>query len=99
MRFVLELELQQNKLPIEYRKLVLSYLKNTLSKCNEGKYYDRFFKDTTQKDYCFSVVLPKSKFLKDEILLEDREIKIIFTTDDRSNTGFILFNAFISQKN
>ena len=99
MRFALDLELHNSTLPIEYRKLVLSYIKNTLVKCNDGKYFDRFFKDTNEKGYCFSVILPKSKFLKDQILLENKEIKIIFTTDDRSNAGFILFNAFISQKN
>lgn len=99
MRFVLTVELQDNKLPIEYRSLILSYIKNTLSKCNDGKYFDKFFKDTIQKDYCFSVILPKSKFTQNYIELQSKEIKIAFTTDDRSNTGFILFNAFIAQKN
>lgn len=99
MRFCLTLELKEKILPIEYRKIMLSYIKHALSKCNDGKYYDRFFKDTTQKDYCFSVILPKSIFNKDNIKLDGNEIKIIFSTDDKDRTGFILYNAFIAQKN
>ena len=99
MRFSLTLELKEANFPIEYRGTILSYIKNAISKCNNGKYYDKFFKDTIQKDYCFSVVLPKSKFNKDKIELENKEIKILFSTDDSEKTGPILFNAFIAQKN
>lgn len=99
MRFTLTLELKDRIFPIEYRKLVLSYIKNALSECNNGKYYDEFFKDTIQKDYCFSVVLPRAKFNKDNIELEGNEIKILFSTEDKKKVGFILFSAFILQKN
>ncbi|MBQ9013380.1 MAG: CRISPR-associated endoribonuclease Cas6 [Bacilli bacterium] len=99
MRFYLTLELKQPFLPIEYRKLVLSYIKNAISKCNNGKYYSDYFKDTNQKDYCFSVILPKPKFDKDKILLHKKEIKILFSTEENSKTGLILFSSFISQKN
>lgn len=99
MRFCLILDIKENKFPIEYRKVVLSYIKNAISNCNDGKYYDEFFKDTVQKDYCFTVILPKSKFNKEQIELEKKEIKILFSTDNNYKTGFILYNAFIAQKN
>lgn len=99
MRFTLTLELKEKVFPVEYRKLILSYIKNALSECNSGKYYDEFFKDTIQKGYCFSVVLPKAKFNKDRIELEGNEIKILFSTEDKNKVGFILFSAFIGQKN
>lgn len=99
MRFCLTLELKETNFPIEYRSIIISYIKNAILKCNNGKYYEKFFKDTTQKDYCFSVVLPKSKFYKDKIELQNNEIKILFSTGDTQKTGLILFNAFIAQKN
>ncbi|MGG7057091.1 CRISPR-associated endoribonuclease Cas6 [Clostridium tertium] len=99
MRFSLTLQIKESVFPIEYRKVILSYIKNAISKCNDGKYYEEFFKDTKQKDYCFSVILPKSKFTKDEILLEKDEIKINFSTNNNLKLGFILYNAFIAQKN
>lgn len=99
MRFSLTLELKEASFPIEYRAVILSYIKNAISKCNNGKYYDKFFKNTNQKDYCFSVVLPKSKFNKEKIELENKEIRIFFSTGNSEKTGLILFNAFIAQKN
>src|SRR3712207_1540906 len=99
MRFCLTLHLEKKIFPIEYRKVILSYIKNAISKCNNGKYYDYFFKDTKQKDYCFSVILPKPNFTKDEIILNGNEMKIIFSTNNKSKIGFILFSAFIAQKN
>lgn len=99
MRFCLNLELIEPCFPVEYRSLIISYIKNAITKCNGGKYYDKYFKDTIEKDYCFSVVLPKSKFNKNIIELENNEIKINFSTGDKNKTGLILFNAFIAQKN
>ena len=99
MRFCLTLEVKENKFPIEYRKVILSYIKNAIVNCNNGKYYDRFFKDTSQKDYCFTVILPKNTFNKDKIELERNEIKILFSCNDKNKTGLILYSAFIAQKN
>lgn len=98
MRFCLILQLKEKILPIEYRKIILSYIKNAIAKCNNGRYYEDFFKDTQQKDYCFSVTFSKSTFTKDEIKLDGNEIRIHFSTDT-NKTGFILYNAFIAQKN
>lgn len=99
MRFCLTLELKESNIPLDYRRIILSYIKNALSKCNDGKYYDKYFKDTIQKDYSFSVVLPKPNFTSNNIILNSKEIKILFSTDDKSKTGLILFSAFIAQKN
>ncbi|MCS4470313.1 CRISPR-associated endoribonuclease Cas6 [Clostridium botulinum] len=99
MRFCLTLYIREKVFPIEYRKVILSYIKNAISKCNNGKYYEHFFKDTKQKDYCFSVILPNPTFTKNEIILSGNEIKVLFSTNNNSKIGFILFSAFIAQKN
>ena len=44
-------------------------------------------------------MLPRAKFNKDNIELEGNEIKILFSTEDKKKVGFILFSAFIGQKN
>ncbi|MEF9992353.1 MAG: CRISPR-associated endoribonuclease Cas6 [Romboutsia sp.] len=98
MRFCLTLKLKECNLPLDYRRIMLSYIKNAISKCNGGKYYQKYFKDTIQKDYSFSVVLQKPTFTMDKIKLNSNEIKILFSTEDKSKTGLILFSAFIAQK-
>ena len=43
MRFLLTLAVKKNRFPIEYRRVILSYIKNALTSCNNGKFYDDFF--------------------------------------------------------
>jgi len=99
MRLELQLDLEKPELSKDYRRIVLSYLKFALSECNDGKYFEKYFKDTIQKDYCFSVLMKGPKFSKDKILLEEPRIKILFSCDDRRKTGLILFSAFLGIKN
>lgn len=99
MRFYLTFELEKNSLPKDYRRIILSYIKKSLSEILDGRYYSQYFKDTIQKDFCFSVQLPKSKFTKDEIELQENSIKVLFTSDDRQKTGLLLQQAFMKQKN
>lgn len=99
MRFLLELKLQKNELPKDYHKLFMSFFKNALSKCNNGKYFEDFYKDTNQKDFCFSVMFGKCKFTKEKIILDGNKIKMLVSANESSKNKFILFNAFLGQKN
>lgn len=99
MRFYLTFELEKNSIPKDYRRVILSYIKKSLSEILDGRYYSQYFKDNIQKDFCFSLKLPKAKFAKDEIILEDNSIKVLFTSDDRQKTGLLLQQAFMKQKN
>lgn len=99
MRFDLILTLKEKRFPIEYRRVILSYIKKALTECNNGKYFEEFFKDTRQKNYCFTVIFPKSKFLKNEIIIDSNEIKISFSISENNKVGLKLFSAFIGQKN
>lgn len=98
MRFYLIMELEKNTFPTDYRKVILSYIKKSLSEISDGKYYDTYFKDTIQKDFSFSVQFKNPKFNKDYITLEDNKIKILFTTSEKQKTDLILQQAFIKQK-
>lgn len=99
MRFYLTFELEKSSLPKDYRRIILSYIKKSLTEILDGRYYSQYFKDNIQKDFCFSLKLPKAKFTKDEIILEDNSIKVLFTSDDRQKTGLLLQHAFMKQKN
>lgn len=99
MRFYLTFELEKSSLPKDYRRIILSYIKKSLTEILDGRYYSQYFKDNIRKDFCFSLKLPKAKFTKDEIILEDNSIKVLFTSDDRQKTGLLLQQAFMKQKN
>ena len=83
MRFYLTFELEKSSLPKDYRRIILSYIKKSLTEILDGRYYSQYFKDNIQKDFCFSLKL----------------IKVLFTSDDRQKTGLLLQQAFMKQKN
>ncbi len=99
MRVELEFDLAQPTISRDYRRIVLSWLKTALTNCNNGKYYDRYFGGIQSKDYSFAVVFPSPFFSKENILLEEPRLKIIFSADDRNKTGLIFFSAFLGMKN
>ena len=99
MRFYLNFEVEKKSFPTDYRRIILSFIKKSLSEILEGKYYEKYFKDTIQKDFSFSVKFPhNSKFVKNEIILEEFSLKVLFTCDDREKTGLLLQQAFNRQK-
>ena len=84
MRFYLTFELEKSSLPKDYRRIILSYIKKSLTEILDGRYYSQYFKDNIQKDFCFSLKLPKAKFTKDEIIkfLNWIDIKLFSISDE-----------------
>lgn len=99
MRMELEFDLEQPVISIDYRRIVLSWLKNCLSSCNGGKFYQKYFEGTTSKDYSFCVLFHAPEFTKQKIILGDTKFRIMFSADDRNKTGLIFFSAFLGMKN
>lgn len=99
MRIELQFDLNKPEINLDYRRLILSWLKAGLSSCNQGKYYERYFTGTKQKEYSFTVLLGSAKFTKDKIYLSEPKIKVIFSADNRNKTGLIFFASFLEMKN
>lgn len=99
MRAELVFDMKKSEISLDYRRIVLSWLKACLSECNQGKYYDKYFGNISPKDYAFSVIFTGAKFTKERIYLDDPKLKILFSTDDRNKTGLIFFSAFLGMKN
>lgn len=98
MRFRIDFALGKNELPLHYRKMFMSFLKSSLQACNNGEYFERYYKDTIQKDFTYAIILPGPQFTKEKILLGTNSFKVIISADDSRKTGFILFQSFIKQK-
>ena len=99
MRLELTFELHKAELPLDNKSIWISYLKNALTMCNNGCFYEKYFGEAKAKDYSFSIILSKPEFLKQKIRLENSKVKMIFSALDEHRTGLIFFSAFIAQKN
>lgn len=97
MKILLQFQLKNNKLPIDYRRVILSFFKKSLSEIADGKYYEKYYFKPERRNFSFAVNLPNPKFLKSEITLEENRFRITFSTSDKM-TGFVFMSAFIKQK-
>lgn len=97
MKILLQFQLKNNKLPIDYRRVILSFFKKALSEIADGKYYEKYYFKPERRNFSFAVNLPSPKFSKSEITLEENRFRITFSTSDKM-TGFVFMSAFIKQK-
>ena len=96
MRLELQMELLKPEIDIDYRRIIISYLKFALEHCEGGRFFEKFYKnrDNIVKDYCFSTVFSKPRFTKEKIYFDKNEMKIIFSCSDRNRTGLIFQTAY-----
>lgn len=81
MQINLELNLYNNVLELDYRKYIISLIKESLSRYDNELYLDWYNnKDTNIKPFTFSVYLPNPKFdwKGDKIELNNNFIKVCF---------------------
>lgn len=99
MRFILNFELNTVIIPVEIRRVIISFFKKSLTEAHDSKYYPEFFSGTQIKDYSFSVIFSLDKFLGEEIYLRRPEMKVVVSCSEKNNIGFLLLNVFLSQRN
>lgn len=99
MRIKLYFTLENTKLPIDYRRSIISFIKLSLSEYSKKefeKYYNQ--KDNIVKPYAFSVFFRKTQINGQEIIVEDKKMEMNMTIENYE-TAITLYNAFNHQKN
>ena len=99
MRMKLYFTLENEKMPIDYRRSIISFIKLSLSEYSENefkKYYNQ--KDNIIKPYAFSVFFRHPQINGQEIILEDKRFEMNMTIENYE-TAIIIYNAFNHQKN
>lgn len=98
MRFKLEFALENEEIPIQYRKSIISFIKFSLSSYNE-EYYKKFYnnRDNIIKPYTFSVYFNQPQIKEDTIIIKDKKIELNISAGDYE-TAIILYNSLNNQK-
>lgn len=89
MRFEVELILDNNIINKDYRRNIVSVIKQCLSKED----YEEIYKERKLRSFTFSPFLQIDNFSKDKIILKDKKMKLFFSTDSMID-GWILINSF-----
>ncbi len=98
MRIRMHFTLENEKMPIDYRRSIISFIKLSLSTYNEEsykKYYNG--RDNIIKPYAFSVFFRQPKINNQEIVLADKSFEINLTVSTY-DAAIELYNSFNNQK-
>lgn len=99
MRFKLIFNLENEIIPMQYRRSILSFIKKSLEDYSEDE-YKKFYnqRDNIMKPFCFSVFFKDSQFQGENIIVHAKTMEVNFSTSDY-NAGIVLYNAFKHKKN
>ena len=78
---------------------MVSWIKYLLSRVHEGKYFKKYYHDTAQKPYTFSVIFDNPIFKEDIIYFKGNKIRVLFSMMDERMEGYIVNMAFLQMKN
>ncbi len=98
MRFNVELLLENESIPKDKNRIILSLIKHNFISYNE-EYYSKLYKEdpTKTKDFTFSLFMKDCKFLRQEIIIPDKKIILNFSTYNMED-GIMFYNSFLSTK-
>lgn len=99
MRFHFTCELEDEEIPIDYRRKIMSYLKFCIEKSNKDFYEELYgIGKNTNKDFTMSVYfVPETQVNQANILVKSKKMVLNLSTPD-AFTGIQLYNALCKQK-
>lgn len=94
----LEFELENAELPIDYDKVILSFMKAAIENFSPDL-FDRLYnkRESVIKTYCWTCYLPHAQFTSDTIKLGANKFMLTFSDIDMGEL-LIFFNAFSLMK-
>lgn len=96
MKIQLKFEFQDNSIPKNYRAVLLSFFKHSLSKYNEELFAKNYSEKYSIKNFCFAVYMKNSDFTGDNVKFD--EFAVNFSIADFSD-GIDWYNSFVKMKN
>lgn len=92
MQLQMTCSLENENIPINYRRSCLSLIKTAIEKQDQQKFHE-LFDQNVQKYYTWSVYLKNGVFGKEEIIVPNKELIFNFSTGD-AETAVLFQNAF-----
>lgn len=99
MRIKIEMETEDENLPIDYRGKFLSYIKSAVADYSPELFELLYENGTKPKKFCFSIYfVPEVQVGKDGIVLNSKRLVVWMTSTDNL-MGIHLCNAFMPRRN
>lgn len=98
MRFNVELLLDNEIIPKDKNRIIISLLKHNFNSYDK-EYYKKQYEENhnKSKSFTFSLYMGTCKFLREEIVIPEKKIILNFSTNDIED-GIMFYNAFLKNK-
>lgn len=96
MRLKLIFQLENNKLDIQYRKSIISWIKHALQSYDENLFQE-IYNNNNKKTFTFAPILSNPKFDKEEITMQDNQFSVVFSGYNYFHC-LLMYNSFLKQK-
>ncbi len=98
MRFNVELLLDNEVIPKDKNRIIISLLKHNFSSYSKD-YYSELYEDipNNMKSFTFALYMGSCRFLREEIVIPEKKIILNFSTND-ARDGINFYNAFLINK-
>lgn len=95
MRFRVKLGLQNESIPKDKNRVILSFLKTAYSKYDKD-YYKSLYEENQpkRKSFTFSTYMPQAKFLQDEIIIPSCSFDLEFSSYDNYDS-LMFYNSIV----
>lgn len=97
MRLELNFTVDKNELPLDYRRVIISFFKKTIEGYSKDL-YKILYEIGQEKHMTFAPFFNPKEFQKEKIILNSSNIKLIFSVEDEL-LGLHFFNAFLQNLN
>lgn len=95
MQILLKCKTTKNEIPLEYRKAIMSLLKNSIKE-KSPILYSKYYDNTKKKDFTFSLYAKNICFKNDKFEIDDNQVYIQISTSD-TTFGYLLLNVLLNQ--
>ena len=100
MRFSVELLLENETLPKDKNRIILSLLKSCFSSYNQ-EYYEGLYEEKDNKnkikDFTFALYMQNCRFTRDDIIIPDKKVILNFSAYSPED-GIMFYNSFLTNK-
>lgn len=98
MRFNVELLLENENIPKDKNRIIISFLKH-IYETYDKDYYKSLYEEekNKRKSFTFSLYMPNCKFTREEIVIPEKKIILNFSTGDMKD-GISFYNASLASK-
>lgn len=97
MRIELNYRVENNKIPMDFRRIIVSHHKKTMELYNK-ELFEMLYDIGVEKDVVFSLFFSPEKFENDYIFLKDNKIKVLISIANEI-LGIHYLNAFLQNLN